>query len=473
MRIAIAMTCAALLASGCGDDAGAQPDAAGGVDAAAGADATSADAGVPDTDIAVVRFTAGGQLDTTFGTSGIAIIDVTTGAGTVRDNAYSVGRDGQDRIVVFGAAKAATRGDADRFVLRLTAGGQLDTSFGSGGKHILDTSTYVDNQRHGVVQPDGKILSAGYVGRPTGVGDQNVNTVSLLRLDANGAPDNGFGVYGVAEANPFKPADPLTTMWGMCEAYGAAPHGTGYVTTGYGRSAPSGTVDMVSLRFEADGTRDLSWGENGVALLDLVGENDRGRHLVSLADGSVVIVGSGSTSSTNVDAMVVKLTSTGDLDDSFGGGEGYKLYSFGRADEAFFNASLAPDGNSVAAVGYRAGATGGAAEDEDGLLLILPVSGNGAEVAAPAPASETLDDRFWGVAHDATGRIYAAGFINDGGDTRFAVTRFSAAGVKDTSFGDAGTAQVNVATAGTVETARAVVVQSDGKIVVVGHVERR
>jgi uncharacterized delta-60 repeat protein len=271
--------------------------------------------------------------------------------------------------------------------------------------------------------------------------------------------------------NPFRPADPVATMWGMAEAYAVVPHQGGYVTTGYGRAAATGTVDMVSVRFDAGGERDLTWGEGGTAVLDLVGQNDRGRHAVTLSDGRVVVVGSGSTSASNVDAMVAVLTAEGDLDRSFAAGDGYKLYSFGRADEAFFQAVVAP-GDRLIAAGYRAGETGGQPEDEDGVLLILPFGG-GDEIAMRAPASETLDDRWWSVARDDVGRIYAAGFVTEAGDARFAVGRFDATGAPDASFGEGGVAVHNVVASGTFETARAVVIQSDGKVVLVGHAERR
>jgi uncharacterized delta-60 repeat protein len=467
-----------LAAAACGDDAGqggapdAQPATA---DAApVTADAASApDAAVPDTDFAVVRFTAGGELDTTFGDQGIAIVDTGAGAGTVRDNLYSAARDGEDRVVLFGMKKGDGRGDQDRVIVRLTRDGDLDEGFASGGRYTHDTTMLADNARHGIVEANGKILASGYTGARTGVGDQTANQIALIRLDASGAPDGTFGSGGVATLNPFVPADPVGTMWGMVEAYGALPHKGGYVTTGYGRLAPSGTVDMVSCRFGADGMPDLAWGDGGKRALDLVGENDRGRHLAVLPDDRVLVVGSGSPSASNIDAMLVMLTAEGDLDDSFDG-DGHKLHSFGRADEAFFMAAVSPANDRVAVVGYRAGATGGPAEDEDGVLGVLRVDGTEVLAPAAAPASESLDDRWWAVAYDAQGRIYAAGVLTEGGDARFAVARFLADGARDLQFGQAGVAQVNVAPGGgTLEAARAVVIQSDGKIVLAGNAEKK
>ena len=69
-------------------------------------------------------------------------------------------------------------------------------------------------------------------------------------------------------------------------------------------------------------------------------------------------------------------------------------------------------------------------------------------------------------------RAYGAGFVTEGGDSRMVVARFKADGTLDTTFDGDGVATVNVsAGAGTDETARGLVVQSDGKIVIAGVTE--
>jgi hypothetical protein len=53
------------------------------------------------------------------------------------------------------------------------------------------------------------------------------------------------------------------------------------------------------------------------------------------------------------------------------------------------------------------------------------------------------------------------------------VVRFNPDGTRDTSFGTNGVASHNVAVAGTDETARGVVIQADGKVVIAGTVEKK
>lgn len=119
-----------------------------------------------------------------------------------------------------------------------------------------------------------------------------------------------------------------------------------------------------------------------------------------------------------------------------------------------------------------------AACGEDSTPAAPPAPQAGAGGQPPYDAVQTVavspsqHDRFLGAAFDGENRLYAAGFVADGADQQMAVTRFNADGTVDAGFGTAGTATVNVARGGkTVELARGVVVQGDGKVVIAGPVE--
>ncbi|MGK4003014.1 delta-60 repeat domain-containing protein [Sorangium sp. So ce1036] len=313
----------------------------------------------PDADLAVVRFNADGTLDTTFGTNGIAIHDLGAGEGSTGDMLWNVDRDADDRLVLFAGKKAADRADRDRAIVRLTASGALDTTFATEGVHTLDVDglNLGDNPRNGFVQADGKIVSSGY----TSVGGRN--QIVLLRLNADGTPDTTFSADGVVRLSPF----PV----GMAEAYGAARQSDGkYVTTGYGRAEESGAVDLVSFRVTATGGFDASWGVNGGVLLDVAGDNDRGRNLLALPDDRIVMVGSATPATGNVDAMIAVFDPNGAPDTRFDP-SGHRLYGFERSDDALFGVALSPDGAWIAAAGYRSDGNG--PEDDDATLVLLPV----------------------------------------------------------------------------------------------------
>lgn len=431
-----------------------------------------------DLDVVAARFNEDGGLDTTFGDGGVVRLDLGTANpdGGFRDLVWSMAKDGTDRLVLFTSAQApGARRDPDRVAVRLTADGQLDTSFGGTGQVRFDWNGYPDNTRNGVVQPDGKIVWAGFTPIPSvapdgGTTAQNVPVV--IRLDSNGAFDPTFGDGGVAVPVPadFRRTDGGAA--GMLEAYTIARTSSSqYVTTGYGRLAPAGQVDVISTRLSETGVLDTSWNSNlGYHLLDLVGHDDRGRNLVMLPDGRPLVTGSGIPLSANVlDALIMIFTPGGQLDTTFNGGTGYKLYNFMGTDEAFFGAAVSPNGMQVAAAGWSGGGTNA---NEDATLLLMPLMGGApAEFAQKVPMSPTAHDRFWSVTFDANSRAVAAGFVNVGGDTRIAVARFTPQGVFDTSFGGTGFVTLNVSVGRADETARAVVVQSSGKIVVAGIAE--
>ncbi len=429
-----------------------------------------------DLDVVVVRLNSNGTPDTTFGDGGITRIDFGEATGGARDSVWGFDKDSAGRMVLFGSTKAIGRTDTDGFAARLTTSGALDGTFATGGVQRLDFANRNDTIKHGFVQADGKIVISSYASVPTGVmlsdgGIQTANRPVLFRLDSTGAADSTFGDAGVVGVAKFANAAP-SMPWGMAEAYGVARQSTGkYVTSGYGRVAASGPVDLVSFRYLETGAEDATWGSNGSFILNLVGGDERGRHVLALADDRIVSVGSGTPLTGNVDAMVTVLTSAGAADATFAA-DGYKTWSFGRNEEAFFGAAVGPGGMALCAVGYRTGPANTAAENDDALLLVLPISSGGpAEFAQAVPLSTGAHDRFFGVAWDGN-KIIGAGFVREGSDNKFAAARFNTDGSLDTTFGTGGIVIINVTEAGgTEEAARWVVVQADGKVVIAGAAE--
>jgi len=476
-----------------GSPAGAGGAGGGGATGTGGGTAGSGGTAAPfvDTDVVLARFNANGTLDSTFGTQGVARLDLGAGAQVGgRDTPWGIAKDAEDRLHVFAARKNTNgRTDTDRVAARLSKDGVLDTTFGDAnpnqsvrtGMHTLDVGNVNDSTRNGFVQPDGKIVTSGYMGQATGVGAQTSNRIVLARLNGGSAAapipgtlDTTFGVSGIVSSNPFSSTDPLMP-WGTAEAYGIARQSTGaYVTGGYGRSAATGTVNVLSFRYTAAGGFDTTWGTTGVFEKDVAGEDDRARNVAVLPDDRVLLVGSSAPAAGNVDGMIMILTANGALDTTFNT-TGYKTYKFDatidRADEALYGAALSPNGMFAAVAGYRGPGPTGSNTNNDAALVVLPLGGTGTEFAAAVPLSATADDRFWAVTFDANNKIVAAGYLTEGTDRWLAVARFNTDGTPDGDFGTNGVTKVNATVAGNLEEARGVVVQSDGKIVVGGTAE--
>lgn len=136
--------------------------------------------------------------DPGFGVGGV--VEIAWPAGSARANAVGVDRAG--RILVGGSA-AGVYGDADFALFRLLPDGRLDTSYAadSGGVRLIDfnlagiggNSDDVINDL--VVRDDGFVIGVG----EAHFGFAGVNSqAALVRLDAHGALDPGFGRDGRA-----------------------------------------------------------------------------------------------------------------------------------------------------------------------------------------------------------------------------------------------------------------------------------
>jgi uncharacterized delta-60 repeat protein len=497
---------------GCGDDDGT---AGGGGGGAGGGGAGGGDAGTPedllvDTDIALVRLNADGTLDTTFGMGGIALVDFgagydSDGDGLVnhRDALSSAALDADGNIVLFGTMKGANgsslRVDNDRVTARVLPNGTLDDTFGtpvdSGaplgpktGMHVLNIGGLNDNVRNGSVLGDGSILAAGYTNQPTGVGAEGQNRIVLLKLTNDGVPDatwgSGFGIErsGIVNFDPFTPDDPINEPWGMAEAYAAGVQSSGRtVTVGYGRSASSGSVNLVSSGFDEEGDYDPTYSNDGNDTFDgtfeMVTEpaaNDRGRNLLVLPDDRIVAVGSANG---DADSRIVMLTEDGALDTTFDT-DGYWIHDFGFDSEPLYGVAYEADDDLLAACGYRAYPNGAVdPEDDDATLVIMDPASPGDAITSVQAFSADGDDRCWSVTFDAAGNVLVAGFAVVDGDSHMVVARYTQAGALDTTFGDDGIVLFNVTNladlpvGGTFEEARRVLVQNDGKLIVAGTTE--
>ncbi|MBS2016062.1 MAG: hypothetical protein JST00_24490 [Deltaproteobacteria bacterium] len=317
-----------------------------------------------DRDVAVARFDANGAVDTTFGAegNGKVILNLSDpGATTSFDSQWGLALGPADAIFVEGGQRSPTGDDTDFAVVKLAADGALDTTFGGTGIVTIDVGPgYNASPRNLTVLPGGAgVIATGYFRNGT---DATVDPVQpvLIKLLANGDRDPAFGTNGVYTETIYAVA---------FEFYGAALQGNAFIGAGYGRNAASESDDWLAARIKADGTRDLAWGNGGVARVDFAGQTDNLRNVVALPDGRFVVIGAGRQSSTNQDAMIGVLTANGQWDTSFGP-KGLRTFDLGATDH-FWGVALHPNGKTLA-VGGISGAKGDGGND-DSLVYLLPL----------------------------------------------------------------------------------------------------
>ncbi|MGH3850896.1 MAG: hypothetical protein ACRDRT_14545 [Pseudonocardiaceae bacterium] len=110
--------------------------------------------------------------------------------------------------------------------IRLTADGQLDPTFGNGGKTTVDVGGYAF-PRQTAIQQDGKIVASGYVDTVASDPVEPFTLGVVIRLNANGTLDTTFNGTGIVRAD---------LLGQNTEFYDIAMQGSSVLTTGYGRS---------------------------------------------------------------------------------------------------------------------------------------------------------------------------------------------------------------------------------------------
>ena len=137
---------------------------------------------------AVARFNTDGTPDGSFGSGGAVSIHFTA-LPVEFGNAMLLQDNGQ--IVVVGQAYSNLNGALNDFlVARYDSNGDVDTSFGTGGFRQIDFNPNEEAARAVVQQRDGKLLAAGFTFQ------NNTGDFALARLDVSGNLDPTFGIGG-------------------------------------------------------------------------------------------------------------------------------------------------------------------------------------------------------------------------------------------------------------------------------------
>ena len=134
----------------------------------------------------VVRFNSDGSRDTSFGTAGSAFLRY--GFGTTISAARLQG-DGKIVLAGWNFTQVNSSVSATGYVTRLNADGSLDTGFASGGS--IDLSGVVGDLQGLLVLPDGRLLVSGV----TNYNGWDSHSV-IARVNADGTLDTSFGTGG-------------------------------------------------------------------------------------------------------------------------------------------------------------------------------------------------------------------------------------------------------------------------------------
>lgn len=181
--------------------------------------------------------------------------------------------------------------------------GSLDASFGTGGKVLTNVDQTRNVTNSVLVQPDGKIVVVGYCTPVDYTG-----YFTLVRYNPDGSLDNDFGLNGIVTT--FINGDEDIAFSGALQTDGKII-AAGYTWTGT-------DYDFAMVRFNPDGTRDLTFGTSGIVTADFYGGNDKANQVLIEPDGDVVLIGyTGDGANIELDMAFARFHSDGALDQSF------------------------------------------------------------------------------------------------------------------------------------------------------------
>jgi uncharacterized delta-60 repeat protein len=245
----------------------------------------------------VVRLSASGALDTSFGSGGVVRLSVPNAQ---ESSVRAIALLANGSVVVAGHATISSRGTTAvyPFVARLTSSGVPDSAFGSSGI-TLDQRNAATVRSVGV-QSTGAVVVGG---------NRTSSDTYVVRFLSNGSADTTFGVV----------ASTSEQLRGL-----AVDASDRIVVSGNApKSGGAGATDGVAVRYLASGARDTGFGSGGRTVLSSYETQSLETDPVFTSAGIVIAMGADRTTDgvLNADSTAaVRLLDAGGLDTGFGSG---------------------------------------------------------------------------------------------------------------------------------------------------------
>lgn len=234
------------------------------------------DSGITMDNFLLARFTNDGALDTSFSSDGSTFTDF----GKKGDFANSMLVQPDGFIVLGGRGKV---GVLDQFALaRYTPAGDLDTTFGIGGKVATPIGTQLSEINKIILEANGDIVAAGMA--------QNKNSTqdfALARYDSNGSLDTNFSPDGHEIFD--------IPLGGNSGAFSLVKSNGKYLLGGFSNPIDS---NFYMMRINLDATVDQSFGNRGIVTTEITGHNEIHALLVPPVNNNIIAVGTTTSGST-------------------------------------------------------------------------------------------------------------------------------------------------------------------------------
>ncbi len=355
-------------------------------------------------DFSLLRYNTNGSLDNGFGTGGKLLTDING----ISESATAVCIQPDGKIITAGYVYNAGFQN-DFTIVRYNPDGSLDNTFDSDGKLFVDFNLTSDFAEDVVVQSDNKIIVAGIIW----ISSSN-QIIGLIRLNSDGTLDNNFGTGGRVTMG-------IGPDYSWAKAIAVQTDGKIVVT---GLVGSSTNYDIVLVRFNSDGSIDNSFGSGGIVITDINVSSEVANSLVIQPDGKIIVAGKTSDPGfTYSDFAVIRYTPEGGMDNTFGSG-GIVTTDISSGYASAESLVLQNDGKIVVA-----GSTDydEALNSDFALVRYLPNGALDAGFGSGGIVNTDIagrNDFTSSVAFEPDGMIVVAGFTSNATDYDFAAVRY-------------------------------------------------
>ena len=293
-------------------------------------------------DIAMARYTTTGSLDTSFDGDGKLLVNRSGG----NDNAYALALQTDGKVIAAGRSYSGLSYSYKASLARYNTDGSLDTGFDGDGRLLLGSS---QDPRGVVVQPDGKLIVAGFSGSSQ-TKPYTTSKIWIARLCPNGQFDDGvncgaggFGTGGNALGD--QRAEIASSV--------ALQQDGKIVVAGY--SDP----DFLVARFTTAGALDAGFGSGGKVVTPAEAQGEA--YSVVIQTDQKILAGGyfKDANQTYSDFALVRYCPGGQLDDGLTcgspalGGDGVVTTTFGM--DAYISSVALQSDDKIVVAGTRSG----------------------------------------------------------------------------------------------------------------------
>jgi uncharacterized delta-60 repeat protein len=402
-----------------------------------------------------------GSLDSTFGQDGSVISDT-----VLSEYVQAMTVQADHKILVSGYQE-----DSDgvpHFLLRrFDASGKPDLSFGTGGRVVtaVRQAAVADQALAVAVQPDGKILVAGYV-----FSRSHHTDFALLRYTPAGTLDKSFGALGKA----------ITTVgdgFSLSGAHAVVVQPDGHILVAGIAQSASKASKVALLRYTAAGSLDPSFGDHGVTTTAFGASTaSDATTMVPLKDGRILVAGSTNSATSPGGFALLRYLASGKLDPSFGKqGKVMTVVGLSSGDHAAVarTVSVLPDGGilltgfawvtangepavNIGVAKYRADGSPDPSFGTGGNVVTTGSHGLGFQASTALPSGNFM----------VIGNVFTADSTND-----YSFLRYLPDGKLDRTYGPDKNGVVPLEATESLLQISSLFRQSDGKIVIAGSVD--